>query len=213
MLNRYLCLLFLASTLAIAKDPNAASNYRTFFVANRINISVPSHWHPLDENSRRNLAAAAESLLDGKESAHVASLAVNAVPAPAGAIVRVSLIDADGLSQSELISAVKSDPNGTNKELDAVGNDVVTNLDRQLRPTGMRILGRANTTVEAISGKLAIAIHYRRTSPQAGATFNVTQYHIPLGAKKAIITLSYREQDAIVFSTILKKVKSSIVIR
>ena len=214
MLYRYVCVLIL---LAVSNSPVSAednSNFSNILVANRVSISIPTHWKTLDENTRKNISAAAEALLDDpKEITHVAALAVSSLPSPPGGIVRVSLIDGNGLTQAELIDASKTDPVGTLKELSAQGNEIVAIGSRQLAPAGIKVLGKANTTLENVGGKLAIAVRYRRTSTIAGESFTVCQYHIPLGDKKIIITLSYREQDALIYRSIINRVRSSIKIR
>ncbi|MEI6117323.1 MAG: hypothetical protein WCP99_22510, partial [Burkholderiales bacterium] len=62
-------------------------------------------------------------------------------------------------------------------------------------------------------GQTALVISYGRTSSvNSTETMRVTQYHVPLGTEKALITLSYIEgdQQAIVAHT---RLKHSIVIR
>jgi hypothetical protein len=57
-------------------------------------------------------------------------------------------------------------------------------------------LGARAFAVEPLGGQLALIIRYARTSTANPAeTMRVTQYHVPLGAEKALITLSYIEGD------------------
>lgn len=214
MFYRYACLLALLGALSFSAYAENTSSYSKVVVANRVSISIPTHWKTLDESTRKNISAAAEALLDDpSEVTHVPALAVTSLPSPPGGIVRVSLIDGDGLTQAELINASKTDPAGTLKELSAQGDAMLATASRQLEPAGIKVLSKANTTLENIGGKFAIAVRYRRTSTIAGESFTVCQYHIPLGDKKVIITLSYREQDALIYKSIINRVRSSITIR
>lgn len=214
MFYRIVCLLTLLAATNSSVYADNTSNFSNVLVANRVSMSIPTHWKILDENTRKNISAAAEAVLDDpNEVVHVPALAVSSVPSPPGGMVRVTLIDGNGLTQAELIDASKTDPAGTLKELSAQGDDIVAIGSRQLAPTGMKALSKANTTLEYIGGKLAIAIRYRRTSTIAGESFSVCQYHVPLGEKKIIITLSYREQNAFIYKSIINRIRSSIKIR
>ena len=193
------------------------SNYQRLLVANRVSIEVPKHWQGLDIDERRNLAAASDVL--GRTSknrlppSHVAALAVNATPSPPGAIVRVSIISTDPLTQADLAQALAEDRNGTMAELRNASREEMSVLAEQMQKQGLRLLGQEEVAIASIGGKTAIAVSYRRTSPSGPSAFRVTQYHIPLGAEKAVITLSFRESDAIVYSQIIDYIKNSISIR
>lgn len=61
---------------------------------------------------------------------------------------------------------------------------------------GVKEVGRPRFAVEPIGGPTALIISYGRTSTVNPAeTMRVTQYHVPLGAEKALVTLSYIEGD------------------
>ncbi len=78
---------------------------------------------------------------------------------------------------------------------------------------GMKEVGHPTFAVEPIGGQTALIIRYGRTSPANSAeTMRVTQYHVPLGAEKALITLSYIEGDPQVIAA-HNRLKSSILIR
>lgn len=49
-------------------------------------------------------------------------------------------------------------------------------------------------------------------SDSGDSPVQVTQYHVPLGNEMVMITLSFRELDAAVYSPILEHVKKSISI-
>ena len=61
---------------------------------------------------------------------------------------------------------------------------------------GVTPVGRPSFAVESFGGQLALVTRYgRTTADHAGATMSVAQYHVPLGAEKALITLSYLAGD------------------
>lgn len=193
------------------------SNYQRVLVANRVTIEIPKHWEGLSIDQRRNLAAAADAMgatsSTRRPPGHVASLAVNATPSPPGAIIRVSMIPTEALTQSDLTRALSEDRAATLAELRSVFRQEMADLAAQMQKQGLRMLGEEQVTIVSIGGKTAISVSYRRTSPRGPSPFRVTQYHVPLGNEKALITLSFRESDAIVYSQIIDYVKSSILIR
>ena len=82
-----------------------------------------------------------------------------------------------------------------------------------LAKAGVKEVGRPRFAVEPIGGQIALIISYGRTSTgNPTETMRVTQYHIPLGAEKALITLSYIEGDPQATAT-HNRLKNSIVIR
>lgn len=210
----------LLSVLLVLFPGNAQpqeSNYLQVLVANRVTIEIPKHWEGLSIDQRRNLAAASDAV-DSKSSTrrppgHVASLAVSATPSPPGAIIRVSMIPTEPLTQSDLKQALSEDRAGTLAELRSVFRQEMAELAKQMQQQGLRMLGQEEVAIDSIGGQTAISVSYRRTSSRGPSPFKVTQYHVPLGAEKALITLSFRESDAIVYSQIIDYVKNSISIR
>ena len=78
---------------------------------------------------------------------------------------------------------------------------------------GMKEVGRPSFAIEPIGGQTALIIRYGRTSSaNAAETMRVAQYHVPLGAEKALITLSYIEGDQQAIAA-HNRLKNSIVIR
>lgn len=82
-----------------------------------------------------------------------------------------------------------------------------------LAKNGVKEVGRASFAAEPLGGQTALVIRYGRTSTlNPAVTMKVTQYHIPLGIEKVLITLSYidGDQGAMIAHDRLKK---SILIR
>lgn len=191
-----------------------ANNYHRVIVDGRVSLEVPSHWSFLDEAERRNLSAAAEAVANSlalpEAPTHVASLAVNAVPDPPGAIVRLSFLGDVDLRQDELNAALASERVATIAELEAVFESEAQGLKSQLEINGMRLLEREAVQIQMIDGRTAIKFSYRRTSVRGPSPFHVSQYHVPLGDAKMLLTLSFRESDAVVYENIMKYVLQSV---
>lgn len=207
--------LLLLAGFADAQD----SNYQRMLVANRVSIEIPKHWEGLSIDKRKNLAAASDAL-DSTSSirrppGHVASLAVNATPSPPGATVRVTTIPTKSFTQAELQQALSEDKSGTMAELLSVFRQEMADVAAQMQKQGLGMLSEQKVAIASIGGKTAISVSYRRTSPKGRSAFRVTQYHIPLGSEKVLITLSLREteSDAIVYSQIIDYIKNSISIK
>ena len=82
-----------------------------------------------------------------------------------------------------------------------------------LAKNGVKEVGRPSFAVEPIGGQIALIISYGRTSTgNPTETMRVTQYHVLLGAEKALITLSYIEGDPHA-TAVHNRLKSSIVLR
>lgn len=82
-----------------------------------------------------------------------------------------------------------------------------------LAKNGVKEVGRPSFAVEPIGGQLALIIRYGRTSTvNPTETMRVAQYHVPLGAEKALITLSYIDRDQTALAA-HDRLKSSFVIR
>jgi len=78
---------------------------------------------------------------------------------------------------------------------------------------GVKEVGHPRFAVEPIGGQTALIISYGRTSTANPAeTMRVTQYHVPLGPEKTLITLSYIEGNPQAIAA-HNRLKSSIVIR
>ena len=82
-----------------------------------------------------------------------------------------------------------------------------------MQKQGIQILGEEKVGIDTIGGLTAFTVTYRRTSAVGPSPFTVTQYHVPVGKEKVLITLSYRESDGLLFGLILDRVKRSVTIK
>jgi len=204
--------LFLLSAVAL---PVAAQSvgYTKLNVKGRVQLEIPSDWTISDAEQRRRVKELGEKLV-GIPTQHTASLAAQSYPAPSRTMVRVSFIPMEPpLSQAEVRQEVQANKQQVLRDLADVWREESPTMWAGLAKNGVKEVGRPRFAVEPIGGQTALIISYGRTSTANPAeTMRVTQYHVPLGAEKALITLSYIEgdQQAIVAHN---RLKSSIVIR
>ena len=205
----YLCL------LAVVALPVAAqtAGYTKLNVKGRVQLEVPSDWTISDAEQRRRVKEFSEKLT-GIAIDHVASLSVQSYPAPSRVFVRVSFIPMEPpLTQADVRQEVQANKQQVLKELADVWRDESPTMWAGLAKNGVKEVGRPRFAVEPIGGQTALIISYGRTSTANPAeTMRVTQYHVPLGAEKALITLSYIEGDQQAIAA-HNRLKSSIVIR
>lgn len=212
-----MAMLLAAGQLVVSTSGSAQEQvrYRAITVASQLKLEVPAHWHVRDPSDRRNIATAADALRDAASQdanpMHVSALSVISVPEPVGAIIRVSFLPGDGVTQTDLNLALKRDRQATINAVAETWKREMAELIAPQQPPAIQILGSPTFDSDTIGGKTAISILYRRTSAIGQSPFLVAQYHVPLGKVKALITLSHRESSSIVFRPILDRVKRSVV--
>lgn len=206
-----LCFCSLASVaLSVAAQ---SAGYTKLNVKGRVQLEVPSDWTISDAEQRKRVKEIGEKLV-GIPTQHTASLAAQSYPAPSRTMVRVSFIPMEPpLTQSDVRQEVQANKQQVLKDLADVWRDESPTMWAGLAKNGVKEVGRPRFAAEPIGGQTALIISYGRTSTANPAeTMRVTQYHVPLGAEKALITLSYIEGDPQA-SAAHNRLKSSIVIR
>ena len=189
------------------------AGYTKLNVKGRVQLEVPSDWTISDAEQRRRVKEFSEKIT-GVAIEHVASLSAQSYPAPSRAFVRVSFIPMEPpLTQAEVLQEVRADKQQVLRDLADVWREESPTMWAGMAKYGMKEVGRPSFAVEPIGGQTALIIRYGRTSTANSAqTMRVTQYHVPLGAEKALITLSYIEGDQQAIAA-HNRLKSSIVIR
>lgn len=203
------CLLAAVALPVVAQT----AGYTKLNVKGRVQLEVPSDWTISDAEQRRRVKEFAEKVT-GVATEHVASLSVQSYPAPSRVFVRVSFIPMEPLiTQADVRQEVQADKQQVLRDLAETWREEAPAMWAGMAKYGMKEVGRASFAVEPIGGQLALIIRYGRTSSVNSAeTMRVTQYHVPLGAEKALITLSYIEGDPQATAA-HNRLKSSIVIR
>lgn len=201
--------------LSVVALPVAAqtAGYTKLNVKGRVQLEIPSDWTISDAEQRKRVKELGEKLV-GVPALHTASLAAQSYPAPSRTMVRVSFIPMEPpLTQADVRQEVQANKQQVLKDLADVWRDESPTMWAGLAKNGVKEVGRPRFAAEPLGGQTALIISYGRTSTANSAeTMRVTQYHVPLGAEKALITLSYIEGDPQATAA-HNRLKNSIVIR
>lgn len=204
----WIAVLFIATahSLSFAKE----TAYTKMDLLYGISIDVPAHWVILARETRKNIAASGEAVLsnaglEGPDGKKVTLLAINAVPAPTGAMIRVSVMSPPEYTQADLVAATPND-------LREIRTQMLSMFKRAEKSGGVKIIDIAPVRVQAVAGKHAMVSSYSRESLVGGGPWSVTQYKIPTPERVVEITLSHRDSDAPLWRPILERIKRSIVI-
>lgn len=189
------------------------TGYTKLNVKGRVQIEVPDNWTINDAEHRKRVKEFGEKLT-GIQTQHTASLAVQSYPAPSRMFVRVSFIPQNPpISQIEVRQEVQANRQQVLKDLADTWKEESPVMWAGLAKNGIKEVGRASVAVEPLGGQTALVIRYGRTSSvNSSETMKVAQYHVPLGAEKALITLSYIDGDQGAMAA-HDRLKNSIVIR
>lgn len=199
-------LLLLCSALLQPAQAQQGS-YTRIDLPQRLSIEVPSDWNVLSQANRANSAAAASAMMEsagqkGSTGRKETLLAVKS-PDPTGAMVRLGVTIPADYSQADLASATPSDL----KEMEA---ELLKQYRKLEASGGPKVIQMQAARLETISGRRALVISYRRTSPAGPSPWQVVQYKIPVADRLIELTLSHRESDAAVWQPVLEKVKRSM---
>lgn len=205
----YLCLLSVVALPVVAQT----AGHTKLNVKGRVQVEVPSDWTISDAEQRKRVKEFSEKLT-GIAIDHVTSLSVQSYPAPSRVFVRVSFIPLEPpITQTDVQQEVQANKQKVLKDLADGWREQAPTMWAGLAKNGIREIGRASVAVEQLGGQVAMIIRYGRTSSANPAeTMRVTQYHVPLGAEKALITLSYIEGDPQATAA-HNRLKSTFVIR
>ncbi len=112
-------------------------------------------------------------------------------------MVRVTFIPMEPpITQADVRQEVQANKQQVLRDLADTWREESPTMWAGLAKNGVREVGRPSFAVEPIGGQTALIISYGRTSiANPAETMRVTQYHIPLGAEKVLITISYIESD------------------
>ncbi len=203
----------LMMTQVIAPATAQGTGYTRLNVKGRVQIEVPDNWTINDAEHRKRVKELGEKLT-GIQTQHTASLSVQSYPAPSRMFVRVSFMKVDPpISQADLRQEVQANRQQVLKDLGDTWKEDSPVMWAGLAKNGIKEVGRASVAVEPLGGQMAMVIRYGRTSSvNSTETMKVAQYHVPLGAEKALITLSYIDGDREAMAA-HDRLKNSIVIR
>ena len=150
----------------------------------------------------------------GTKALHTASLSAQSYPAPSTVFVRVSFVKFDEpLSQAEVRREVQANRQQVLRDLASMWETESATMWAGLAKNGVKEVGRPSFAIENLGGQMAMIIRYGRTSSGNPArTMRVSQIHVPMGADKVLISLTYQDGDAVA-NVAHDRLKASIVIR
>jgi len=203
--------LLLLGALAVAAAQPAG--YTKLNVKGRVQLEIPDDWTINDAEHRKRVKDLGEKLT-GLQTQHTASLSVQSFPTPSRMFVRVSFIKLEpSITQADVRKEVQADRQQVIRDLADMWKEESPVMWAGLAKNGVKEVGRPSFSVEPVGGQTALVIRYGRTSTiNPAETMKVAQYHVPLGAEKALITLSYIDGDKGAMAA-HDRLKNSFVIR
>ena len=187
---------------ALAED----SPFNRRELAQGISVEIPSHWVVLSEASRKNVEARTGAITDSAGQTPSKSqtlLAVNATPAPTGAMIRVSVSPEVEYTAAVLEATSRED-------LKSIADDASSKFKALERDGGIHLVKMLGPKVLKVGSRTALLLPYERTSLAGPSNWIVQQHYIPFETHTVIFTLSYRRSDAALWEPILGRVRKSI---
>ena len=207
---RYLCIFFTAHFL-FSSNVWAQETLKADILG-RVSLAVPKEWAIQDSQSRQRIADLAKEKIgvEGNKSSFTAM----SYPAPSIAYIRVTVSDQeDDLSQAQLVSEIRRDRSTLRKELRDTYLKELAPMREKMKEAGLHYTSDIIVDFIPLGGQTAILISYQRPSTShPGRSMEVSQHHVPLGKKKALITTTNIKGDAEA-ERIIKQIKSSIIIK
>ena len=205
--KRLFCLV-IASALFGHSAFAQGTSFRRIQLAYGISLEIPSHWKTFSQDTRKNIGAAGEAItsdagIEGPSGQKESLLAVNAVPDPTGATIRVSVTSPPDYTQADLAAATPVD-------LKEVGTEMKKMFGKLEASDGPKIIEMQPVRIEKLNNYHGLVMPYVRAGINGRSTWQVTQYKIPVSNRLIEITLSHRQSDALVWRPILERVKRSV---
>jgi hypothetical protein len=201
-------LLLLLLPIFAAQAPAQERPLRRVELAHGISLEIPAQWSVQSPETRKDLETAREALsgkagIEKPRGKKEELLAVNATPAPAGAMIRLNVSSPAEFTQADLaatgpewLKALHSELLGTFQRLEAAG--------------GPKILKVQTPRIERINDHLALVIPYLRAAAPGMPPWEVTQYKIPVAGRLLELTLSHRQTEATEWKPVLEQVSRSL---
>lgn len=205
----FVCMLFAAAVLISPFSASAGGEFKNIALPTGISLDVPSHWQVLTLETRQNLSAVGAAIasnagLENPDGVKSTLLAVNAVPSPTGATIRVSITTRPEFTAADLSGMTAS-------ELKQAGQLVLDDFEKAEKRGGPHIVSMTTPSVRMLSGHPAFVIPYiRRSLTDASEQWHVVQYRAPLPDRLVEVTLSWRKGDEIIWRPILEHVVGSL---
>ncbi len=198
-----LCLHFFAAPAPAQETP-----LRRVELVHGISLMVPTQWIVQPPETHKGLETTREALsskagIEKPRGKKEELLAVNATPAPAGAMIRLNLSSPAEFTQADLaavgpegLQALRAELLGTFQKLEAAG--------------GPKILKVHPLRIEQVNDHLALVISYLRAGAPAASPWEVTQCKIPVSGRLIEFTLSHRQSESAKWKSVLEHVQHSL---
>jgi len=202
--------LFLVVTILLSNSVYSESSFfHKMNLIHGISIDVPTHWRILSQATRKNLNAAGQSMMDNSDiersnGRKKTLLAMNALPRPAGAMLRISVTLPPDYTQDDLNSVTKG-------ELKEIETGLLKTFKKLESSGGPKVIKMQPVRIEEFGDYNVLVMSYVRAGLNGPSPWQVTQYKIPVSDKLIELTLSYRKSDSIVWIPILERVKRSLI--
>lgn len=178
-----------------------------------INVQYPRHWYVLGSDQSANITAAGSALSEAagiEQHGKRTLLAVNATPAPTGAMIRVSVVSPATISQNELDAILRT--GGQDEFLRTVHAEFEANFAAIAARSNIIISDVLEPQLTSVSGRPAVLIRYHRTSAVDGAIWEVRLYQIAADDRTIELTLSNRVADRTLWTPILDRTRETMFI-
>lgn len=170
------------------------ADYIRIEVKGKVQLELPEDW-TVNGRAHREWVRDLSSKMTGDQNNHTASLSASSWPPPSKLFVRVSFIPMNPpITQAEFKAL---DAQAIVKESADAWQSEAPEMWSNFAKVGIKPVGVPSFKVEPIGGRTAMAIRYARTlNPKASpGVMLVEQYHVPMGAEKVLVTLSYIDGD------------------
>lgn len=207
-LRKPLLFLLLLLPLIAAPAPAQESPLRRVELAHGISLEIPAQWSVQPPATRQDLETTRESLtgkagIEKPRGKKEELLAVNATPAPAGAMIKLNVSSPADFTQADLAAA---GPEG----LKALRAELLVTFQKLEAAGGPKILDVQTPRIERIHDHLALVIPYLRAGAPGMPPWEVSQYKIPVAGRLIELTLSHRQTEAAEWKPVLEQVSRSL---
>lgn len=191
---RVLLVLMVAGFFA-SSPPALATELVPVNVKDRVILAVPPDWTISDAAARKKVVEVVQETM--AIQGNLASFSAQSYPRPSTAMIRVSFLPLDSpITQAQLRGEVAKGKADVIRNLAESWEEQSALMWASLAKVGVRPVGSPRFDVVRLGGLLAMVIEYGRTSRDGTPSMLVTQYHVPMGSEKALITLSRTPSDA-----------------
>lgn len=206
--SRYLGVVLMGCMLALSMPASAIDGFKKVTLSQGITIEIPAHWNELPVEERQNLSAMGSAIAAKAgielEGLKTNLLAVNAVPAPTQATIRVSSTTRPTFTAADLLAMTDAD------FLDA-GRMVLEQFRQAEKSGGIHVLGMATPSVVTLSGHPTYMMTYFRSGiVDKSEKWQVTQFQSPLPDRNIQVTVSWNVANEPILKPMLVHVIDSV---